>query len=192
MPLAPEILELLEDLATALSRRRWYVFGAQAASVYGRPRLSADVDVTVALGDEDSSRLVADLAEAGFALRVADEGGFLARTRVLPFVHAETGIPLDVVLAGPGFEEQFLQRAQSVDVLGTHVPFISPEDLIVTKLLAGRGKDFDDVVGVLREKASVLDLSHVRSLLGQIEEALARGDLLPELDRALMAAQRRG
>jgi hypothetical protein len=85
VPLAPEILELLEDLATALSRRRWYVFGAQAANVYGRPRLSADVDVTVALGDEDSSRLVADLAEAGFALRVADEGGFLARTRVLPF-----------------------------------------------------------------------------------------------------------
>jgi len=28
----------------------WYIFGAQAALIWGRPRLTSDVDVTVRLG----------------------------------------------------------------------------------------------------------------------------------------------
>jgi hypothetical protein len=41
--------ELLADLAVALGTvgARWYVFGAQAVSMWGRPRLTTDVDVTV-------------------------------------------------------------------------------------------------------------------------------------------------
>jgi hypothetical protein len=42
---------MLGALSAVLSRwGRWYVFGAQAVIAYGVPRLSADVDVTIALG----------------------------------------------------------------------------------------------------------------------------------------------
>jgi hypothetical protein len=41
------------------------------------------------------------------------------------------------------------------------VPFISPEDLMVTKLLAGREKDIDDVRGVLAERGSALDETRI-------------------------------
>jgi hypothetical protein len=39
-------------------RVRWYLFGAQAALLYGASRLTADVDVTVQLGNRESKNLV--------------------------------------------------------------------------------------------------------------------------------------
>lgn len=50
------------------------------------------------------------LERRGFSLRVSDPD-FVARTRVMPFVHGPTGLPLDIVLAGPGLEDGFLERA---------------------------------------------------------------------------------
>jgi hypothetical protein len=41
-------------LTFRLRRLRWYVFGAQAVVVHGRPRMTGDVDVTVEI---DVSRL---------------------------------------------------------------------------------------------------------------------------------------
>ena len=74
MPDVPSPVELLTDLDRALRARgvRWYVFGAQAVTVYGRPRLTADVDVTVEVAPEDTAELVDDLAAHGFVLRVSD------------------------------------------------------------------------------------------------------------------------
>ena len=85
---------------------------------------------------------------------------------------------MDVVLAGPGLEEEFLDRAIDIQIEGTAVPVISPEDLIVTKVLAGRPKDIEDVRGVLRERAESLDISRIRGTLRLLEEALAQSDLL--------------
>lgn len=72
-----------------------------------------------------------------------------------------------------------------VDVAGTVVPFISPEDLVVTKLLAGREKDIDDVRGVLVERGRTLDVASIRATLKLLEDALGQSDLTPALDREL-------
>jgi hypothetical protein len=37
----------------------------------------------------------------------------------MPFVHRATAMPLDVVLAGSGLEDEFLDRAREVDIGGT-------------------------------------------------------------------------
>jgi predicted nucleotidyltransferase len=55
-----------------------------------------------------------------------------------------------VVLAGLGLEELFLSRAVPVTIGSMVVPVISPEDLVATKILAGRPKDIEDVRGILR------------------------------------------
>ena len=70
MPVQPAALELLAALSPVLARwGRWYVFGAQAVIVYGVPRLSADVDVTLALDPDDPERFAGEMDAAGFALR---------------------------------------------------------------------------------------------------------------------------
>lgn len=163
----------------------WYVFGAQAVLAYGQPRLTADLDITVVAELEQVPELVSRLAAAGFRLQPQATDDFVQRTRVLPFVHEATGIPVDVVLAGPGLEAEFAANARELVLVGVTVPVISPEDLVVTKILAGRPKDLGDVAGILREQLSTLDLHRCRRFLSLLEEALSRDDLLPELDRAV-------
>jgi hypothetical protein len=168
----------------------WYLFGAQAVQVWGQPRLSADVDVTVLPGELSSATLVERLERGGFDLRVPDVEDFVRRTRVLPFVHRTSRLPLDLVLGGPGPEEEFLSRARKVLVEGVEIPVISPEDLIVTKILASRPKDLEDVRGILRSRGEGLDLGRVRSLLSLLEEALGQSDLLLAFEQQLHTVRR--
>jgi predicted nucleotidyltransferase len=77
-----------------------------------------------------------------------------------------------------------------VDIGGTRVPFISPEDLITTKILAGREKDIEDVRGVLSERGDTLDMHRIRETLALVEQALGQSDLLPVFERELLRWQR--
>jgi hypothetical protein len=115
---------------------------------------------------------------AGFELRVADSD-FVRRTRVLPFVHATTGMPLDVVLSGSGLEDEFLERARMLDIGGLRVPTVDPSDLVIAKVLAGRPKDLDDVRGLLKAQGEEIDTARIESVLRLLEEALGQSDLLP-------------
>ena len=182
MPLQPAALELLTALAPVLGRwGRWYVFGAQAVIVYGVPRLSADVDVTLALAPDAPERFAREMEAAGFALRVADPE-FVRRTRVMPFVHSATGMPLDIVLAGSGLEDEFLDRAVMTQIGTLTVPVIDRADLLIAKLLAGRPKDLEDARALWHLHGGELDAARVRRTLHLLEEALSQSDLVAAFD----------
>jgi hypothetical protein len=183
VPIQSAALELLIALAPVANRwGRWYVFGAQAVILYGVPRLSADVDVTLALEPDAPDRFVVDMAAAGFSLRI-DDPDFVRRTRVMPFIHTSTGMPLDVVLAGSGLEDEFLARARQTDVHGTMLPVIDLADLIIAKVLAGRPKDIDDARALWRLHGRTVDADRIRRTLRLLEEALAQGDLVSTFER---------
>lgn len=178
------VLELLQDLAAGMAECRvpWYLFGAQAAIIWGSPRLSADADVTAYVEPAEVDAFIAAMRRHGFDLVISDSD-FVERTRVLPFIHGKTRMPLDVVLAGRGLEEDFLGRAISVDVQGTPIPVITPEDLIVTKVLAGRPKDIEDIRAVIHERRASLDDARIRAILSVVEQALGQSDLLPLFEK---------
>jgi hypothetical protein len=154
--------------------------------IYGVPRLSADVDVTLALVPDTPDRFTQDMAAAGFALRV-DDPDFVRRTRVMPFVHTPTGMPLDIVLAGSGLEEEFLDRASPVEISGAVVPVIDLGDLIVAKVLAARSKDLDDAKALWHVHSGSLDAKRIRAMLRSLEEALGQSDLVPSFDEITRA-----
>lgn len=118
------------------------------------------------------------MQEAGFRLRVSDTE-FIQRTRVIPFLHLETKLGLDVVIAGPGFEDTFIERAVPLDFEGVFVPVASPEDVIIMKVLASRPKDIEDVRAIIAERHATLDAAYIRSMLEELEQALSQADLLP-------------
>ncbi|HET8799436.1 MAG TPA: nucleotidyl transferase AbiEii/AbiGii toxin family protein [Thermoanaerobaculia bacterium] len=180
------VAELLRELAAVMAERRlrWYLFGAQAAILWGSPRLSADADVTAQIEPAGIDGFIETMRRHGFDLLFGDPE-LVERTRVLPFVHRGTRMPVDVVLGGPGLEEDFLQRAVPVNVHGTQIPVISPEDLIVTKILAGRPKDIEDVRNVIHARKPALDVERIRSILRLLEQALVRSDLLPLIEKEL-------
>jgi hypothetical protein len=175
----PAVVELLRALRPVLNGfGSWYLFGAQAVTILGVPRLSADVDVTLKLDKDAPADLLQALRTAGFTPRIEDPE-FVRRTRVLPLVHQATGMPLDIVLAGSGLEDEFLARARVVDVGGVEVPVISAEDLVIAKVLAGRPKDLEDARGVVRVQGKGLDAARIEQILGLLEDALGQSDLLP-------------
>jgi hypothetical protein len=175
--------ELLAALAAVLRRRRlrWFVFGAQAVAVHGRPRMSEDVDVTVVVDGARVPALVAALERAGFAPRVKDIAPFVARA-VVPLVHRRSKVPLDLVVAASGLERDFAARAVPTDLGGVRVPVIAPGDLVVAKIVAGRSKDLEDVASILDAQGPALDVRHVRSLLGELDDALGDTSYLARFD----------
>lgn len=157
-------------------RLRWYVFGAQAVAVHGHPRATADLDLTVDLGELAPSALVERLGRAGFVARF-DDPAFIRATRVIPLVHTRSQIPVDVVLAGPGLEQLFIDGAERHRVGTVEVPVISREHLIVTKMLANRPKDLDDVRELLAIAGDEIAIGEIDELLEQLEQALGQSDL---------------
>lgn len=190
----PAPAELLAAFGDAMRARgwRWYVFGAQAVAAYGRPRLTADVDVTVEPTGAGAGEVLATLDAHGFVPRFALSAEHLREARLLPMVHVSSGFPLDLVLAAPGLDEEFLSRARPVDLGGVEVPVVSVGDLVVMKVLAGRRKDLEDVRGVLAVQGDRVDLGHVRDLLGALEAATGERKLLARLERLVRAASGSG
>jgi len=177
--------ETLRAVANVLDARRirWFLFGAQAVAVRGAPRATMDVDVTVDIRREQLPELVEALEAAGLHHRYPDLAGeLLATGSVLPLGHS-SGMELDLVVAGSGLEGLALDRATQVEIDGVEVPVAQAIDLVVMKVLAGRGKDLEDVRALLA--SGEVDLGEARDLLCQLEEALGQSDLLPRLEEAI-------
>lgn len=190
-PVRSPVADLLADLGRAFDALgiSWYLFGAQAAIVYGVARLTADVDVTVRAPATPTGEWLAALGHHGFEGRFTDPV-FIAQTRVLPVVHLSTGLPVDIVIAGPGLEEEFLSRAVARSIDGVAVPVVEIADLVVLKILASRPKDLDDVVSLLRIHAEAIDAVRVCTVLKMLEDALGQSDLLVAFEQCQSRARR--
>ncbi len=159
------VAKLFADLRKGLSslKVRWYVFGAQAAIVYGSNRLTSDVNITLDLHEISVAELLKALAKYGFEPQIPDRR-FIELTRVIPVVHVKTKLPVDLVLSGPGLEDVFFERVVMISIGSSKIPFASPEDLVVMKVLSGRPKDLDDVVSILAVRRDTLDVTAVKKI----------------------------
>lgn len=189
--MAAPLTWLLSDLNTVFEEigSVWYVFGAQAAIIHGASRLTADVDVTVMYGDRPVEDMVKVLKAVGFDIRIADAVAFAARSRVLPVLHVKSGIPVDIVLGGPGLEEIFAGRALEFEIDNVKIPVARGEDVVSMKILAGREKDLEDAISIISVRLEEFDLEQVQDTLVMLEEALDRRDLVPLLNDLIRRAK---
>ncbi len=163
--------DLLGRLAEAFEAAGlpYMVIGGQAVLLYGEPRLTQDVDVTVGVPPDRLPEVLDALVGAGF--RALVDSAFVEETLVLPSEDQDSGIRVDVVFSFSGYEQEALQRAPRVDVAGTEVRFASLEDLLIHKVVAGRPRDIEDVRGVLLKNPEA-DAGYIRRWLGAFSEAL--------------------
>jgi len=151
----------------------------------GEPRTTADADAIVFVSPAEAESLVRQAAEAGFDVRAEVERERLATTGTMRFRRGR--FQLDLITASLPFEETAYGRASFHQLFGIRLPFPSPEDLIILKVLAGRDKDMLDASGVVRRHGERLDLSYLEQTLRPICE-LAE-DMTPwsRLQRVLAA-----
>jgi hypothetical protein len=182
-------ISVLGDLKRAFRAEgvRWYVFGAQAAIIYGAARLTADVDVTADVDEVPTQRLLGTLKRHGFAPQF-DDAAFVQATRVLPVTHRATKLPVDIVFSGPGLEDLFFERATLVKLGSTRFPVASIEDLVVMKVLAGRSKDMGDISMLLA--TGNVDAKQVEATLKFAEQLLDQSDLVPTFKKLVRAGSR--
>lgn len=163
---------LLERIALALDAARlpYMVIGGQAVLLYGEPRLTKDIDVTVGV-DLDRLTDVVAAASAASLRPLVDPPTFTRQTMVLPCQDDDSGIRADFIFSFSPYEQQAIREARSVRVMSTEVRFARLEDLLIHKIVAGRPRDLEDVKSVLLKNRGA-DLAYVRRWLGEFSSSL--------------------
>lgn len=152
------------------------IIGGIAASLLGRPRLTADLDAMVLVSVQDLSRLLLHAQEEGLAPRIQNAEEFARRNRVLLLVHQETGIPVDISLGALPFEIEAVERSQVHRVGSLKVRLPTPEDLIIFKAVAHRPQDLLDIQAIIGNYPN-LDQDRIQMWVQSFAEALD----IPEL-----------
>jgi hypothetical protein len=118
-----------------LAARNWrFCFiGGIAVQVWGEPRLTRDLDISLMTGfGQEESYIDALLAE--FQSRISDAREFALNRRTL-LLQTSAGVGVDVSLAALPFEEEMMDRARHIELFpGTALRICSAEDLLIMKV----------------------------------------------------------
>jgi hypothetical protein len=173
-----ECAELFERLGTPYA-----VMGGLAVRMYGIPRPTHDVDFTIALERDRLPCLYESLRDLGYTLADSHASGWVDLVAGMPVVKARLylegrGIDVDFFLAESPYQQQLLARRRREEADGKQIWFVSPEDLVLLKLISYRPRDIADIADVLFTQGQ-LDESYLRewaAALGasaRLDEALA-------------------
>jgi predicted nucleotidyltransferase len=167
--------ELLARLARELGLAQipYMVIGGQAVQVYGEPRLTKDIDITLGLGIDGVDRVLAVCRSARLKPLADDVERFARDTMVIPAQDQSSGIRVDFILSFSDYERQAIDRATKVMVGPTPVRFAALEDLVVHKLVAGRPRDLEDARIVLAKNPK-FDRAYIERWLEDFDRALSR------------------
>ncbi len=182
--------ELLISLARALNHANigYVVVGGQAVIRHGEPRHTQDIDITVIVPPYEPEAVLRLAARLHLQPRVDDPESLIRRAMLLPLHHAPSDYDVDIAFGDSEYQRLTVERADRQVVEGVEVVIASVEDLLIQKLIAYRGRDQDDVIGLLHRHPNA-DLMDVRHWLKQFEAVLEE-PLVERLDE-MLAQQRR-
>jgi predicted nucleotidyltransferase len=159
------------------SQLPYMIIGGQAVLLYGEPRATKDIDITLGadIGKLEVVRTM--IRNLGMNPAVEEAEAFVQRHNVLPVVDEESGIRIDFIFSFTPYERQAIQRANRVKIENREVAYASVEDIIIHKLVAGRPRDIEDVKSILNHQ-SRYDVAYVELWLQEFSNALGRGLVL--------------
>jgi len=165
------------------------IIGGVAASIVGRPRMTADVDAVILVDDSDWERVAESASHYGLMPRRADLLAFAARTRVLLLRHTASGIDVDISLGALPFEHEVVARALAVNLKDLDLRIATGEDLVIMKALPRRPHDIADIEGILVVHPD-LDLARIRDYLREFSSALEMPEIQDDFERLLRRVRR--
>jgi hypothetical protein len=137
--------------------------GSFALAYYATPRMTRDLDIVVALGAPDIDPLVAALSP-DFYVDAHLARDAVQTERLFNLMHLDSGIKVDLIIRKAS-EYRYLEfaRRRAVSFAGIDTWIVSPEDLVLSKLVWAK------------ESRSELQMRDVRELLaGPLEIAYIR------------------
>lgn len=177
-----EVLFKSLDLVEAL-QIPYYVMGGIAARTWGLPRSTFDVDLALSMDTEGVVSFCQGAERAGFSVPEIHLKGFTDTLRGMSkFSVQEAGFPrpveVDLFLVSTPYLREAFRRRREVEFEGRRMWMISPEDLVLHKLLAGRTKDFSDIDDILLIQGS-LDRAYLEKWAGALGVARLLAERVP-------------
>ena len=147
------------------------VIGGQAVLLYGEPRLTKDIDITLGVGVEGLAQITDLIRGLSLKVLVDDPEPFVQKTMVLPVIEDASGIRVDFIFSHSPYEQQAIARARKVPFGATTVKFASLEDVVIHKIIAGRGRDIEDVRSILLKNPGY-DTHYITRWLKEFDQSL--------------------
>jgi len=134
--------------------------GAISQEFFGTPRGSWDIDANLFVPESKAWDVLQALAELiedihlGRALAAAERDGQLRLDW--------DGIGIDLYFSYDPYHESCRDRVRAVMFDGEPVEVLSPEDLVVLKVLADRDRDWVDIEDIMDSQGDAFDVAYVR------------------------------
>lgn len=123
---------------------KYLLIGGYAVNYHGYPRTTGDIDIWVAIQQENAEKLVDTLREFGFESAQLTVDLFMKEDQIVRMGIPPFRIELLTTISGVNFEECYLDRITDV-IDDVEVQIISLEHLKLNKQASGRYKDLDDL-----------------------------------------------
>ena len=164
-----KIAKILDELGIA-----YYVTGGFAVSIYGRPRFTADVDMVIKMLSPQVSDMAARLKKI-FPNGYVDENQIndaLMQQGEFNVIDPESGLKVDFFISKDNeFEKECFQATLEKD-FGYPVKFISPENLILSKLIWFKEslstRQLEDIASVL-EVQEKIDQKYLQTWIKKLD-----------------------
>lgn len=161
-----EELEVLKTVTERLGRAGipYLISGSTAASFYTVPRMTRDIDVVVEVKKDGVDRFV-DLFRDDFYIEKESVAREVLREGIFNLIHNEHIVKIDFILRkSSAFQDSMFLRKKKVDLEGCGMWIISPEDLVLAKLLWAKDSRSElqlrDVRNIMRTVKGI-DLEYV-------------------------------
>ena len=169
--------EILARIGANLSKSNlpYMIIGGQAVLLYGEPRLTRDVDVTLGVNIDRLHDLLTVVKELSLNPIPNDVESFVKQTMVLPTLDEPTGVRVDFIFSFTPYETDAIKRARKITIMDQEVCFASPEDLIIHKIFAGRPRDLEDVWSVILKNPGI-DTQYIKNWLKEFDASFEKKD----------------
>ena len=141
--------------------------GSVASSLQGEPRSTHDIDIVVALPQDDVGKLTALFPAPAYCLDEVAVRDAVSRSSMFTLIHVDEGDKVDFwILTEEPFDCSRFSRRYVESVFGINLYVSSPEDTILAKLRwavlsGGSEKQFTDALRVYEVQQGRLDLAYL-------------------------------
>ncbi|MBC8204078.1 MAG: nucleotidyltransferase [FCB group bacterium] len=158
----------------------YMVIGGIANAVWGEPRATLDIDVTIWIENDKIPGFV-DKVSQNFKILSRQPLDFIEKTNVLPLI--DDDVRIDIIFGRLPFEKEAVRRAVTRKINDHDIRFISVEDLIIQKIISEREKDYSDAQKLVSKNKKIINKKYIEKRLKKLSELFNRLDILEDYHR---------
>lgn len=176
-----EPIKSISELIT-VSENKGILIGGIAASILGKPRFTADVDVLILLQKSDIAGFIKQAISCGLIPRITGVTEFALKNKVILLKHKNTGINIDIAIGLLPFEQEVVNRSKMFNLEGIKIHLPTPEDLIILKAIAHRPIDIEDIRMIIKTHHK-LDIKRIEKTVKEFATFLDMSELWNDLSK---------